>query len=430
MQLKIPFISSISNSSKAFLKDSTILFAANILNAVFNYGLIIFVSNKLIPGNYSLWMALTGLIAILLTFSTGIMTEFNKTASKVAKKSTYEAFEFYHYFLSKVVKVLTYGLILVPIFAFVLGKTVGNGDYLLLSLLVFNVYLQIILGLNNNFVMALLKIPQFIVLSIVVTVVKFGAAIAFVYLNFEVMALPLGLLVSEIIGLLVGVYFLRKIRLESIKPKYYNAPNYKIFDHLLGMFKTVIFLFFLSLFINVGPIIAENFLDKGDKDILAVLFNFGQIIHFGAVAFLGGLIAHASRTESKKIFYSAFVIVTGLTFGIGFLFTFFGGFMMKLFGRAQYLDQLPLILWYSVFILFYNIVFLCVQYLIIKNNYKPLLILPVANIGLILTLIFFSRASFLFGSNVQNFIGISIMFGFISALYLGLSVVFDKNIRQ
>ncbi|MBC7472167.1 MAG: hypothetical protein H7196_02795 [candidate division SR1 bacterium] len=430
MQLRLPYISSFSHSSKAFLKDSTFLFAANIVNAVFNYGLVIFVSNQLLPGNYSLWTALSGLIAILLTFSTGIMTEFNKSASKIAKKSTFEAFEFYEYFVSKVGRVLLYSLVLVPVFAVLLGKAVGNSDFILLSLLVINVYLQVILGLNNNFVMALLKIPQFIILSIVVTVVKFVGAISFVYLHFEVMSLPLGLLMSEIIGIVVGVYFLKRFKSQAIKPKNYIVTNYKIFDHAFGMLKTVVFLFFLSLFINAGPIIAENFLDKADKDILAVLFNFGQIIHFGAVAFLGGLIAHASRTDNKKIFYSAFVIVTSLSLSIGFLFTFFGGFMMKLFGRAQYTDQLPLILWYSVFILFYNIIFLCTQYLIIKNRYKALIFLPVSNILLILTLIFFSKSTSLFGSDVQNFIGISIIFGFTSALYLLLSIVFDKKNRQ
>lgn len=430
MRLQLPFLSSFSHSSKAFLKDSTFLFAANILNAVFNYGLVIFVSNKLLPGNYSFWTALSGLIAILLTFSTGIMTEFNKSASKIAKKSTFEAFEFYEYFISKIGKVILYALVLIPIFAVVLGKAVGSSDFILLSLLVLNVYLQVILGLNNNFVMALLKIPQFIILSIVATVVKFVGAIAFIYLHFEVMALPLGLLLSEIIGLAVGIYFLKRIKSQAIKPKDYIKTNYKIFDHVFGMFKTVVFLFSLSLFINAGPIIAENFLDKVDKDILAVLFNFGQIIHFGAIAFLGGLIAHASRTDNKKIFYSAFVIVTSLSLGIGFLFTFFGGFMMRLFGRAQYIDQLPLILWYSLFILFYNIIFLCTQYLIIKNRYKALILLPISNILLILALVFFSKSTYLFGSNVQKFIGISIVFGFITALYLVLTVVLDKNIRQ
>jgi O-antigen/teichoic acid export membrane protein len=430
MQLKLPYISSFSHSSKAFLKDSTLLFISNILNAALNYGLIIFVSNKLLPGNYSLWTAITGLVAILLTFSAGIMTEFNKTASKIAKESVHEAFRFYHYFLSRILRVLLIGAILIPVFSFVLMNTLGNGNFVLLALVVLNVYVQIVLSLNNNFVMALLEINKFIVLAVVGTVVRFVVTIALIYAQFEVTALPVGLLITEFVGLALGMYYLRGIKAKDTSTQLKKPIIYNMWDHMVGMLKTVVFLFFLSLFLNVGPIIAEKFLLKADKDILAVLFNFGQIIHFGAVAFLGGLIAHASRNENKKIFYAAFVVVTGLSLFIGFLFTFFGGFMMKLFGRAQYIDQLPLILWYSVFILFYNIIFLCTQYLIIQNRYKTLIFLPIANIVFILALIFLTKTSLFFGDDVKNFISICIVFGFITALFLGLSVLFDKKTRQ
>jgi O-antigen/teichoic acid export membrane protein len=433
MKLQIPFISSFSSSSKDFLKDSSLLFITNILNAVFNYSLVIFVSNRLLPGNYSLWTAITGLVAILLTLSTGIMTEFNKNASRIAKHSTPEAFRFYEYFVSKVSKVLSYGLILIPLFAYIMMWILGNNEFWLLCLVIFNVYLQIVLGLNNNFVMSLLKIKEFMILSLVVTVAKFVATIGFIYLHLEVFALPIGLLFSEIAGLVLGVYFLKRIKAGQEDEENTKSADYKIFDHLVGMLKTVVYLFFLATFLNAGPIIAEKIFDKDllrDKDILAVLFNFGQIIHFGAIAFLSGLITHASRSNNKKIFYSAFVIVTGLSLGIGMIFTIFGSFMMRLFGRAQYIDQLPLILWYSVFILFYNVIFLCTQYLIIKNRYRSLLVLPLINILLILSLVYVTKTTLLFGNSVQNFITISIFFGFVCALYLVLSVVFDKKIGQ
>jgi O-antigen/teichoic acid export membrane protein len=433
MKLKIPNISSFSTSSKDFLKDSSLLFVTNILNAVFNYGLVIFVSNRVLPGNYSLWTAITGLVAILLTLSTGVMTEFNKNASRIAKESIPEAFRFYEYFVSKISKVLILGLVLIPFFAFIMMSILGNREFLLLCLVIFNVYLQIILGLNNNFVMSLLKIKEFMILSFVVTVAKFAATIGLILIQLEVYALPLGLLFSEIAGLVLGVYFLKQIKSKQTAKLDSKTVDYKIYDHLLGMFKTVIYLFFLALFLNAGPIIAEKIFDKsmyGDKDILAVLFNFGQIIHFGAIAFLSGLITHASRSDNKKIFYSAFAIVTGLSLGIGIVFTIFGSFMMRLFGRAQYIDQLPLILWYSVFILFYNIIFLCTQYLIIKNRYRSLFVLPVSNILLILSLIYVSKTTLLFANSVQNFISISIFFGFVCALYLVLNVIFDKKIGQ
>jgi O-antigen/teichoic acid export membrane protein len=433
MKLKIPYISSFSSSSKDFLKDSSLLFVTNILNAVFNYSLVIFVSNRLLPGNYSLWTAITGLVAILLTLSAGIMTEFSKNASRIAKDSTTEAFRFYDYFLSKVSKVLGYGLVLIPVFAYIMMWILGNSEFGLLCLVIFNVYLQIVLGLNNNFVMSLLKIKEFMILSFVVTVVKFIATIGLIYLRLEVFALPIGLLFSEIAGLALGVYFLGQIKSKRSTKSVVDPINYKIFDHLVGMFKTVVYLFFLATFLNAAPIIAEKIFDKEflrDKDILAVLFNFGQIIHFGAIAFLSGLITHASRSDNKKIFYSAFAIVVSLSLGIGVIFTIFGSFMMRLFGRAQYIDQLPLILWYSVFILFYNVIFLCTQYLIIKNKYRPLIFLPIANIGLVLALVYLTKTSYLFGDNVKNFIAISIIFGAISSVYMVLSVVFDKNIGQ
>ena len=430
MRLSIPFISSFSHTSKAFLKDSSLLFVSNIINAALNYGLIIFVSNKLLPGNYSLWTAITGVVAILLTFSAGIMTEFNKTASVLAKDSIHNAFEFYYYFLDKVLKVLTFGLILAPIFTLLLMYILGNGSFWLLALVILNVYLQIILGINNNFVISLLEINKFMVLTFVVTAMKFIATILLIFGRVEVIALPLGLIISELVGLSLGVYYLKKIKSQAKNDSQQIKHVFKIFDHVQGTLKTVVIMFFLSMLLNAGPIIAERYFGKSDKDILAILFNFGQIIHFGAVAFLSGLVTHASRSENKKIFYSALGIVISISFFIGFLFSFFGEFMMRLFGRGQYANQIGLILLYSVFILFYNVIFVCVQYLIIKNKYRALVIFPIVTVIYIISLVFYSGSQYLLGNSVKNFITISVIFGFITAIYLVLAATFKKSSGQ
>ena len=153
--------------------------------------------------------------------------------------------------------------------------------------------------------------------------------------------------------------------------------QFRLRPHLLASVKSTAILFCLASFLNLAPILSERTLSVADKDLFAVLFNFGQIIHFGSTAFTQAIVVHAARSTGNKIYYFSIGLMTLLTSLIGSLFYFFGDFMLGLFGKSQYVDSLDLILYYSLFIVFYNVVFISVQYLLSHSKYGLLATLPV-----------------------------------------------------
>jgi O-antigen/teichoic acid export membrane protein len=413
-------------SSKEFIKNSGILFFVNIINAVLNYSLTIFVANTLSQNSYSLWIVLTGLIAILSTFAIGIQTEFTKQSARIAVKSRDEVLDFYGYFQRRMLLIAGFGVVVSPFLGFILSQIIGNGSILLFSLIVILVVTQISQSINTQFFLSLLKIPQFITLTIVSTISKCLFTIGLIYLQFGVFALPISLLIGQGISLIIGKILIHRLY-QNRQITTAKTQNYHIFDHIWAMGKNTIVLFFLSLFFNSGPIVAERIFEQSDKDILAVLFNFGQIIHFGSVATLGGLMTYASRDNSKKIYFSGLLMVSGISVGVGIVFTFFGRQIMTLFGRPQYADKILLILYYCVFVTLFNLIFVSVQYLIARNNYKALVGFILATIVLIFSQLYLSKQWYIVSSDILNFITISSLISVVTCCYLITNIYLMKK---
>jgi O-antigen/teichoic acid export membrane protein len=406
------FVSMFSASS-GFIKDSGILFGINIVNAILNYGVTIFVANQLGQDSYSLWTALIGIIAILSTVSSGIMTEFTKQSARIAKKSKEEAVHYYRYFQKRMLALSVLGLIISPVFGLTLSAMFSKGSVLLFGFVIVLVVFQLTQSINSQFFLAILDLKKFIALSLFSTIFKAIFIVAMIFAGFGVYALPISLILVQILGFIMGTFFIKSLNITPPEIK----KDYHIFQHVKGVAFITVILFCLALFLNSGPIISEKIFDTQEKDILAILFNFGQIIHFGATATLSGLIIYASRDSSKKIVATAYLMVGSISVGVGVVFTLFGSFIMRLFGRPQYVDQLPLILYYSLFIALYNLIFVSVQYLIARNEYKPLYVF-ILGTGLLIVSQYTLTKSVALLSPVYTFVTISSVISFITLIYL------------
>jgi O-antigen/teichoic acid export membrane protein len=404
---------SMFSASSGFIKDSGLLFGINIINAILNYGVTIFVANKLGQDSYSLWTALIGIIAILSTVSSGIMTEFTKQSARIAKKSKEEAVYYYRYFQKRMLALSVLGLIISPVFGLTLSAMFSKGSVLLFGFVIVLVVFQLTQSINSQFFLAILDLKKFIALSLFSTIFKAVFIVAIIFTGFGVYALPISLILVQILGFIMGTFFIKSLNITSPEIK----KDYHIFQHVKGVAFITVILFCLALFLNSGPIISEKIFDTQEKDILAILFNFGQIIHFGATATLSGLIIYASRDSSKKIVATAYLMVGSISVGVGVIFTLFGSFIMRLFGRPQYVDQLPLILYYSLFIALYNLIFVSVQYLIARNEYKPLYVF-ILGTGLLIVSQYTLTKSVALLSPVYTFVTISSVISFITLIYL------------
>ena len=363
----------------AFLRSSAIVFGSNLLVGVLNYALVIFAARAL-GVEYSVWTALTGLFAILTTFNTGLYTEVNKKFAAYAKQAPEKALEFYDFLMVRARQLLILGIALSPLLGVILWGVTRITDYPIYILIVWSIFLGIFAGMNRFLLIGMLYNFKFGMVTLANGVARFGVTLALFEMGFRIWALPLGLIASQLMTYALAVWYIHHVK-KHVAHK--NAGRektlyrFRLRPHLLASVKSTAILFCLASFLNLAPILSERLLSVTDKDLFAVLFNFGQIIHFGSTAFTQAIVVHASRSTGNKIYYFSIGLMTLLTSLIGSLFYFFGDFMLGLFGKSQYVDSLDLILYYSLFIVFYNVVFISVQYLLSHSKYGLLATLPV-----------------------------------------------------
>lgn len=356
-----------------FFLSTSIIFVNNIISGIINYILIILVSRNLV-NDYSIWTALLSLTTIITTFYAGYSLELTKKISTLSSKSLLLAFELKEKLQKKLQKYFILGLILTPLPAFLIYFFLKIGNFQILLLIFITQIISFYSTLSINFLLASVKNWQYSCVTITSVIVRFAITLLFLYNGFFLWALPLGLIFSTIISYLLAEFFLFKIKSKNIKNNHISKNHIKeneeysiryLFFHSL---KSSFVLFILTTIFNIIPILSEKVLQKNDSDLVSILFTFGQIMFFGATAFVSSVVIFAVRNnQNHKILKYSLIIVTILSFLISILFYFGSDIMLNLVNRKEYLDKKNYILWFSFIVFLYNIVFVIVQYFLSKN---------------------------------------------------------------
>jgi O-antigen/teichoic acid export membrane protein len=402
----------------SFLTNSSIVFLANITTGIFNYLIIIFASNFLLK-EYSLWTAMTSFMTILIAPMTGIITEFVKNTSVLHHKSNQDAFDYYQFVKQKTKFIFTLALIFCVVSILFFWTNPDFVNFTIIGLIICYSLLNINANVNNHFLISTLSFIEYSIAIIVTTLARFLPTILFLVLGFGIFALPFGLLLSATINLFISHFMVRKFQQQNKLDNNKKATNFNIKKQLKAASFNILITFSLMLYFNVGPIISQFFFAEKEKDLFAVIYNFGQIIHFGSIAFLSTLVAYTSRGKSQKIYLSSVFVITLITFSIGTLFYLFSSQLLQILNRSQYLDQVPIVIFYLVFVAFFNIIFVSIQYLIGQSQYKKLI--PFS--GFVILVIFLSglcAKGFLpfLGSPLISFINIYIIISIVCAVCL------------
>jgi hypothetical protein len=390
-----------STKPSSFLQSSAMIFVVNIVIAVFNYSILVFASRILVT-DYSVWTALSGLIAILLTPINGISANINRQVADYAKNSPEKILSYYKTYQHTFQKFLLPTLLVSPVFALILQLFVSGTNFALSLVTVIYLLITIYCNIRQNVLMGALQIRSFSIVMLTGALLRLVPSLGLLFLGFGLWALPVGLLISNLSIFVISGYFLNQYfdnekfsigklpldkglaakadwgykldKLPDGDTEAASTPiNWK--TELLGLGLTTASLFFLNTILNLIPIISQNSSFSTDsKNLISVLFSFGQIIHFGSIAPLTSLISHISGSDKpKKILLNAVAISAIISVGVGVLFTFFGQSLLSLLGRTQYNWAIPLIVLFALFIALYNFIYISTQYFIAKHYYRPIL---------------------------------------------------------
>lgn len=369
-------------TGSSFLKDSTKIFVVNIIVSVLNFALQPIASNTL-ENNFAIWSSLTSLITIFLTLISGLGPEIARIVSTVDNSSdTSKTYEYYKWLRSKFLVLSCILLVLTPILAYILNTLTGIQDYFVVFITTLYFSVLILVTSSRSFLLGKLDLSFYSISLISFAILRFIFTYLSLTLGFGTISLGAGFLLAGVISYLLTeilIHIQKKIDVKNhikkpstkqnyIKSEEFNDLNLK--KIFLGFLKTSLIFFGSALLFMLVPVLVNVIFKEEDADLYSIISFFGQIAFFASSSFLNGVISHAARTKNKQIYYQSLGIISLISFGVVIVVYFFGEYFLMLMGRSRYTDQLDLILLYSIYISFYNIIYLSLQFLSAINSKK------------------------------------------------------------
>lgn len=358
--------------SDPFIRSSLLFSIVNLLSAGVAYVIIVFVSRR---GDelFNNWNALNGVLTIFLTFTAGFSLYYAKTLSRIAKDhpehtaSYLRGSEKYLHNLA-----LRFGWIILLVLLGLAAalKFLTWPQAIIIGV---NIYLELWSILYRMYFLGRLEYNKAMILTLVAAVARFVCIITFLSLSFGIDSLVIGSLLGSGLSILIG-----KLYTTNIDEVPTTQPEFTIPLDFLNSLKASGALIAASVLLQIGQVATQGLITTNDSVILgtvAILNTFTSILFYGASAFLSLFVVNATRSESRTIYHKTLGVVTAVTLlGIGAISIIWHP-ALTLLKKDAYQGLLPQFLLFSVFMIFYNLFFVSIQYLISQYKYRTILII-------------------------------------------------------
>lgn len=308
-------------------------------------------------------------------------------------------------------------MILSPFFA----KFLRIDNYLVVTMVSFVLFFSLITLVNQATSQGLLKFSGLIIPNLASSIIKLGLGILLVILGWSVFGAIFAVVVGAIISYLYSRWFIKNI-FTSKSTKYFDLrPFFKYSIPVL-----VQAFAFTSLF-TTDLILVKHFLPEFDAGIYAALSTLGKIIFFAVAPIVGIMFpivaGRRSRGESyEKVFWLSFIMTLAISLFVVVFYWLFPNITIGVLYGKEYLSASTELAWMGIFILFYTLSYILVNFSLslgrIKVVWLPLLaailqilalwfwhgsLLQVIQISLVLTIVlFFALAAYLGYNRLQG----------------------------
>jgi len=328
------------------------------VNAI-NYLYHLLMGRLLGPVDYGVLASLYSIIYLLgivpISASVAIVKFISAARDKKEVYSIYLSLKKLVFYIAAVVSIVL--LVSSPVIA----KFLNIANFWLVSLLaVVNFFILVVL-VNQATAQGLLKFSGSVIPNLISSVVKTLVGIILVILGFSVFGAVVGVVLASALAYFYSVWFIvRHLKKEVVEPYRLNAFLRYSFPVLVQAFA------FTSLF-TVDVILVKHFLSPFEAGIYAALSTLGKIIFFAASPISATMFPIVSGRKSRgeayqKVFFASLLITLLMSAGIVVFYWLFPNIAIGvLYGKA-YLSAKPELVWMGVFILFYSLSYLLVNF--------------------------------------------------------------------
>jgi len=356
-------------------------FAVNILSYLFQ----LLVGRMLSVSEYGILISLFSLVAIVNIPAVVVNTSIVKIVSELKAKEDYASVSGLFLWLFKAF--LVFGLI-VLVLSFLLGDKIVRflnfSDTLLFLVFMLFFVSVFVLSIPLSFLQGLHKFKEFSIVNFVSAFNKLFFGIGVTFFTYKVIGTVWGIFAGALVSLLVSLLIVK----DAVLAK---ASSVSFWIKKLAEFAvpSSISLIALAILFNVDVVLVKHFFDDHTSGIYSSLAIIGRILFFGTssiglVLFPLSSSSHAKGRDTKGIFAKSLFLTSFLLMSGFVVFYFFPALIVEiLFGPAYYL-AVPYLGKFSIFMIFYTLIYLFTQYFLSIYKTKVGIVLALGSLTQIL----------------------------------------------
>jgi O-antigen/teichoic acid export membrane protein len=387
---------------KRFIKSELItgsfyLFIGSMIGNVLAFLLNVFLARNLTAIDYGIYASLLSLITLVgipAQSLTPVIVRF--AADYIAKDKMEEAAKLYRKTFKMGILMfigifLTFIVLSVPIQNFF---KLDNVNYVILSgLVVSSVYLGIV---NTSFLQSLLKFPFMSITLVAGGITRLIFGVLLVYLGYRAYGALWASFFSFLIPLSLGFIPLRFLQKIKDKKNSVKIPTKEIVSYA---FPTAVAILSLTSLISIDVILVKHFFTAESAGLYGGLSLMGKVIFYFTgiiplVMFPLLIKRHAKGQVFNNLFYVALALVILPSSAITAFYFMFPEFSVNLFLGKSYLEIIPYLGFFGIFISIFSILNICVNFFLSLKKTKIAFVVLLGAISQIVLINFYHSSFF------------------------------------
>ena len=401
---------------------SFVLFAGTAVSNFGNYLYHLLMGRMLGPIDYGI---LASLISLTYLFNIPMGTlglVVVKYVSALRGRREFGGIAYFYSWLNKKVTILALaGFFLLIIISPWLASFLHLDSTLPILLAIVLSLVGIYLTINTSVLQGFLRFGLMSILGVISVFLKLIIAISLVYLGWKVLGAILSILIGSILGCLLAGFFVARL-LKKGKKKEKKISGRKIFNYSIPAFFST--LAFTSLY-TIDVVLARHFLPAQEAGFYAALATLGKVIFFATgpiVIVMFPMVSekHANGKKYLNLLNLSLSLVLFVCLGISGVYFLFPKLMVNLLYGSQYLLASSNLWLFAVFLSFYSLSYLLVNFYL---SVKKMKIVSLPAIAALLQIVFI----FFFHRDLEQIVIISITIT--ALLFFSLLLYYVKNER-
>ncbi len=292
-------------------------------------------------------------------------------------------------------------------------------NFWIVSLISVILFFMLITLVNQSTAQGILKFSGSVIPNFISAVGKLGVGLLLIFLGYSVFGAIVGIVVAVISAYLYSQWFLSKI-FQNKKELVYTYKLKRFFIYSLPVLLQA--LAFTSLF-TVDVILVKHFLTPFEAGIYAALSTLGKIIYFASSPITATMFPIVSGRKARgenyrKVFLASLGATVLVSLAIVFFYWLFPNIAIGVLYGQAYLTAKTELVWMGIFILFYTLSYLLVNFFLSLGRVKIVIFPLIASLVQV-------PAIWIFHKNISQVIQISLVLA--GLLFFSLLVYLGYN---